>query len=189
MRLRDVLLDPQSPLQLTGSWPGKTHDQEELIVSRYLKLAPCLVVLLGVAPAHAQDADRSAAVTRAHEDPALQWGPCPDFLPEGCAISVLHGDPAQPNADVFFKVPGNSTLARHWHSSPERMVLVAGELQVTYDGHDPATLKPGTYAFGPARLPHSARCASSEPCVLAIAFEGPVDAHEGEPGDDPQAKQ
>ena len=56
------------------------------------------------------------------------------------------------------------------------MVLVTGELEVAYDGQQPATLKPGMYAYGPAKLPHSAACQSKDACVLFIAFEGPVDA-------------
>jgi uncharacterized RmlC-like cupin family protein len=56
------------------------------------------------------------------------------------------------------------------------MVLVAGELHVTYLGQDAAILKPGTYAYGPAKRPHSGLCASAVPCVLFIAFESPVDA-------------
>ena len=46
-----------------------------------------------------------------------------------------------------------------------------------YQGSAEATLEPGTYAFGPARLPHRADCRSGEPCTLFIAFEGPVDRH------------
>jgi quercetin dioxygenase-like cupin family protein len=56
------------------------------------------------------------------------------------------------------------------------MVLVSGELHVTYDGQEPAVLRPGMYAYGPAKAVHRGRCVSSEPCVLFIAFEGPVDA-------------
>jgi quercetin dioxygenase-like cupin family protein len=89
---------------------------------------------------------------------------------------VLHGDPAKSNADVFFKLPANSQLPLHWHTSAERMVLVAGELRVTYEGQAAATLKPGTYAYGPAKRAHSGSCTSAVPCVLFIAFESPVDA-------------
>jgi quercetin dioxygenase-like cupin family protein len=106
----------------------------------------------------------------------LKWGPCPPFLPKGCGIAVLHGDPAKDNVDVFFKVPAKSTIPLHWHTSPERMVLVAGELRVTYDGQKETVLKPGTYAYGPARKAHSGYCASRVPCVLFIAFESPLDA-------------
>jgi hypothetical protein len=108
----------------------------------------------------------------------LKWGPCPPIFPKGCEIAVLHGDPSQQNADVFLKVPGNYTIPPHWHTSAERMVLVAGELLVEYFGHKPATLKVGSYAYGPARAPHQATCKSADACVLFIAFEEPVDAHE-----------
>ena len=117
------------------------------------------------------------AVTRTIQDAGLQWGPCPEFMPKECGISVLHGDPAKPNADVFFRVPGKAVIPSHWHTSAERMVLVAGEMQVTYAGQAPSTLRPGTYAYGPAKLEHRATCSRASPCTLFIAFEGPVDAH------------
>lgn len=116
-------------------------------------------------------------------DPAagLEWAPCPDFMPEGCGLAVLHGNPAEHNADVFFRLPGNTTAARHWHTSAERMLLVSGELHVDYDGQEPVVLRPGAYAYGPPRLPHAARCVSADDCLLFIAFEEPVDAVEGAP--------
>jgi quercetin dioxygenase-like cupin family protein len=142
---------------------------------------PCVAALFfctGLALAQTPPAE--TALTRTFEDPTLAWGPCPSFLPEGCAIAVLHGDPAKENADIFFKVPGKSAIDRHWHTSAERMVLVSGELHVTYDGQEPAILKLGAYAYGPAKAPHKALCASAEPCVLFIAFEAPVDAFPSE---------
>jgi quercetin dioxygenase-like cupin family protein len=114
-------------------------------------------------------------MARTAKDSQLKWGPCPAFLPKGCQISVLQGDPAKNNADIFLKVPANSILPRHWHTSAERMVLVSGELHVTYDGQKTAVLKPGSYAYGPAKLPHKGECKAG-PCVLFIAFESPVDA-------------
>lgn len=118
-------------------------------------------------------------LARTIQDPALQWGPCPSVFPAGCEIAVLHGDPAQPNADVFFKVAPGYSIPHHWHTSAERMTLVSGRLRVTYDGHEPATLEAGTYAYGPAGAPHTGECLSKEPCVLFIAFEGPVDVQTG----------
>lgn len=91
-------------------------------------------------------------------------------------MTVLQGDPAKPNADVVLKVGPGNTLPRHKHTSAERMILLKGTLQVTYDGAAPVTLKPGDYAYGPAGLPHVASCKSKVPCLLFIAFEGPVDA-------------
>lgn len=122
---------------------------------------------------------QQAPSSRTAQDADLKWGPCPPFLPKGCEIAVLHGDPAKRNVDIFFKVPANASVPRHWHTSAERMVLVTGELHVTYDGHKTAILKPGTYAYGPAKLPHTAECKSASPCVLFIAFESPLDAVPG----------
>jgi uncharacterized cupin superfamily protein len=139
-------------------------------------IATLLVQIGSAPPAFSQEVARELAIARRASDAQLQWGPCPAFFPAGCQIAALHGDPAKPNADVFFKVPGRYDLPAHWHTSPERMVLVSGELHVTYDGQEPAVLTPGSYAYGPAKAVHQGRCASEEPCVLFIAFEGPVDA-------------
>lgn len=136
-----------------------------------------LPTLMLVSPLlHAADAAKEPALAYTFDDPRLKWGGCPPFLPEGCGIAVLHGDPAKPNVDVFLKVPGGSTLPSHTHSSAERMILVSGQFEVTYEGQAPVTLKPGSYAYGPAKLPHKAVCAKGDPCVLFIAFESPLDA-------------
>lgn len=119
---------------------------------------------------------REEAITWTVEDERLEWGPCPAFMPEGCKIAVLHGDPAKDNADIFFKVPANSTIPPHWHTSAERMVLISGKLHLTFDGQETFVLKPGTYVYGPPKLPHKGFCADAGPCVLFIAFELPVDA-------------
>ncbi|HUD97509.1 MAG TPA: cupin domain-containing protein [Woeseiaceae bacterium] len=116
------------------------------------------------------------AFIRTADSAELEWGPCPEFMPEGCAIAVLQGNPAEPNADVFFRLPAGATAPLHRHASAERMVLVSGEMQVRYEGQEPVVLKTGTYAFGPPRLPHDATCRSATDCVLFIAFEEPVDA-------------
>lgn len=50
----------------------------------------------------------------------LKWGPCPPFMPGGCNVAVLHGDPTKPNVDVLFKVAGNSVIPKHMHMSPQK---------------------------------------------------------------------
>ena len=135
-----------------------------------------LVSIGAVSPAFSQETPREPALARSAGDADLQWGPCPPFFPAGCQIAALHGDPAAPNADVFFRVPARYDLPAHWHTSPERMILVSGELHVGYDGQKPVVLKPGMYAYGPAKAVHRGRCVSDVPCVLFIAFEGAVDA-------------
>src|SRR5690606_4476826 len=80
------------------------------------------------------------SLVRLAESPELEWGHCPEFMPEGCALAVLQGNPAERNADVFFKLPSKATAPDHWHTSAERMVLVSGEMRVHYEGQDPAVL-------------------------------------------------
>ena len=145
------------------------------ILMKSLATATLLAASMAV-PAQSPAAENSVAHT--FKDKDLQWGPCPPFLPQGCGIAVLHGDPAKPNVDVFFKVPGGSKIPAHTHTSAERMTLVSGQLTVKYDGEKPVTLKPGHYAYGPAKKPHEATCAKGDPCVLFIAFESPLDAIE-----------
>lgn len=118
------------------------------------------------------------AISSSYDAADLVWGECPAFIPKGCEIAVLHGDPTKNNTDIFFKVPGDFIIPHHWHTSPERMVLLSGTMRVTYDNQAAEVLSPGTYAYGPAKLPHTAFCEPGEPCVLFIAFEDPVDAFE-----------
>jgi quercetin dioxygenase-like cupin family protein len=120
-------------------------------------------------------ADEGAFI-RTADSAEIAWGPCPDFMPKGCALAVLQGNPAERNADVLFKLPSKTTAPMHTHSSAERMVLLSGEMKVRYRGQEPVVLKAGTYAYGPANLPHDATCSSDQDCILFIAFEEPVDA-------------
>ena len=151
------------------------------IVDRNIWLAAACSLLAGAlgtfsTHAYAVSPEEEPAIARTAADAALQWGGCPDFLPAGCAIAVLHGDPSKPNVDIFFKLPAKSEIPLHTHTSAERMVLVAGELQVTYEGQAAARLTPGSYAYGPAGRAHSGACVSDVPCVLFIAFESALDA-------------
>jgi quercetin dioxygenase-like cupin family protein len=120
--------------------------------------------------------DKNMSFTRNADDENLEWGQCPDFMPESCRIAVLQGNPAKPNADIFFKMQGNTSVPNHWHHSAERMMLVSGKMEVNYKGQESAIITTGSYAYGPPEKPHSASCLSEEPCVLFIAFNKPVDA-------------
>lgn len=146
---------------------------------RTSRVAAVAALLVGsaVAPAVAlaQAASSSLPPTFAQNDKNLKWGGCPDGLPKGCQLAVLNGDPAKPGADVFLKLPGKSNVPAHKHTSVERIVVVDGDLTITYDGQKPLAMKRGTYHYGPAEMVHAAACVSAQPCVLFISFEKPVD--------------
>lgn len=131
------------------------------------------LILLSIC-GHAISEEKALVIS--HKDKALQWGPCPDFIPKGCEIAVLQGDPAKKNLDIYFKVPADFEIPHHLHTSQERMVLVSGTLDVKYDNHENTTINVGEYAYGPAKLPHSAYCHKGAACVLYIGFVEPLDA-------------
>ncbi len=139
-----------------------------------LAISSIAIASIGAGPS-ARAAPTETPITHTVES-VQQWGPCPSIFPAGCQIAVLHGDPAKPNADVFLRVPGGYTIPPHTHTSPERIVLVEGQLTVRYQGSAAQVLTMGEYAYGPATLPHEATCAPATSCTLFIAFEGPVDA-------------
>jgi mannose-6-phosphate isomerase-like protein (cupin superfamily) len=149
------------------------------MVNKWLKTASLLVALFFVAITFtpvAQEPTGEQAISRKHFDPQLKWNPCPPIFPKGCEVTLLHGDPANGRSDVFLRTPANYRFPPHWHTSPEHMILVSGELQVAYEGQKPSVLRVGSYAYGPAKAKHEARCATTGPCVLFIAFESPIDA-------------
>lgn len=133
-----------------------------------------LLVLLLSFSALAQTAERP--ISKTINDKTISWGPCPEIFPKGCEIGVLQGDPKNKNTDIFFRVPGNYDIPPHTHTSAEHMILVSGSMEVKYKGEKPITLVQGSFAYGPALLPHQAKCISKESCVLFISFDDPVDA-------------
>lgn len=145
-----------------------------MLKTQHIVLSALLVFLSAFAISGESASEPALALSM--KDKQLQWGPCPSFIPKGCQIAVLHGDPSRENSDIYFKVPGGFTIPEHWHTSAERMVLVSGKLDLTYQGQKTKTLKAGMYAYGPAKAHHKAVCANGPACILFIAFEGPVDA-------------
>jgi len=133
----------------------------------------CLLPFILIAQ---NNSSAESALVYSAEDEELQWARCPEFMPESCRISVLHGNPANPNADIFFKLQSKSSVPEHTHTSAERMILISGDLEVNYEGQQPSLMTAGDYGYGPPEKPHSASCVSEEPCILFIAFEEPIDA-------------
>lgn len=113
--------------------------------------------------------------TFAPADMTLKWEGCPEGLPKGCQLAVLNGDPAQPGADVFLKLPAKAKVPAHKHTAAERIVVVEGTLTVTYEGQKPVALKRGTYHYAPADAVHEMSCGGAQPCVLFIASDKPID--------------
>ena len=131
-------------------------------MNRHLQLAASLFAIIGFGTALAQDNPEHSPMSRDISHPSESF-------------SVVHGDPEKGNADLVFTFAAGSRSPHHWHTTAERMVLLSGELHLTYSGHETMILKPGSYAYGPAKLAHTAACTEDGPCVLYIATELPFD--------------
>ena len=145
-------------------------------IKRISLLLPCLFLTIALSAQNGEVNKAELSVVKTTKDADLKWGPCPPFIPKGCSIAVLHGDPSTHNLDIFFKVDANSEIPNHWHSSAERMILISGKLEISYEGEKPQTLTAGSYAYGPSKKSHTAKCGDAGPCILFIAFEEPLDA-------------
>lgn len=119
--------------------------------------------------------ETETSFTTTIDDKDLIWLPAPDFFPN-CSFTILHGEISKPNLDFFFKIEPNTEVLYHTHYSPERMILISGDLEVQYEGENPVVLKAGTYAYGPSSKPHRAKCLDNGPCVLFVAMVDPFDA-------------
>jgi quercetin dioxygenase-like cupin family protein len=132
-------------------------------MNRNLHLAASLFAFASCGAAFAQAHAENAPMTRDIGNPDKVF------------MSAVHGDLKHGNADVVVKFPAGFISPQHWHATAERMVLLSGEMHLTYDGHETMTLKPGSYAYGPAKLAHTTVCTKDGPCVLFIATELPFD--------------
>ena len=118
------------------------------------------------------------AVTSIHP----KWEPCLPFVPKGCEVAVLRGDPNRGSSQVLYRMPANFAVPNHWHTSAERTVLVSGKLRLTYDGSAPEILEPGDSVESPGKLPHAAFCFKGTPCVVLVEYPLPFDAVPVAPG-------
>ncbi|MBT8194899.1 MAG: cupin domain-containing protein [Bacteroidia bacterium] len=145
------------------------HSKKNIITLAFI----FLIIGLNAQNNDHSDAEASIATTIDNKD--LKWLPAPDFFP-GCSFTILHGDLSKSNLDFFFKIEANTEVVNHTHNSPERMILISGDLEVEYEGENPVVLRAGSYAYGPAGKPHKAKCLDNGPCVLFVAMVDPFDA-------------
>ena len=105
-----------------------------LKIKLYQKIMISLAFILLTTGLNAQSHDMSEtehSIATTIDNKDLEWLPAPDFFP-GCSFTILHGDIAKPNLDFFFKIEPNTKVVNHTHNSPERMILISGDLEVQY---------------------------------------------------------
>ena len=64
-------------------------------------LAAAILLLAAAAVAGTPAGEPALAIRPLAKE--VQWGPCPPIFAKGCEIAVLHGNPANPNADIWLR--------------------------------------------------------------------------------------
>jgi quercetin dioxygenase-like cupin family protein len=82
------------------------------------------------------------------------FAPAPG-LPEGSTRSLLRTDPVTGGVEQYLRLPAGAHVPPHWHSSAEWIVVIEGSvtLRIADTRHE---MKPGSYAYIPARAVHEA---------------------------------
>lgn len=92
----------------------------------------------------------------------IKWSDNPAI--PGARITVLWGDPKTGAYGSIKKIPGGNKLALHTHTHDQRIVTISGAIVVAIDGASPKEMGPGSYAFIPAGVKHTADCKAGAEC-------------------------
>ncbi len=146
-------------------------------------------IFIGSTFAQDMKASEDAHVVKSPSD--VQWGDVPPSLPKGGKMAVLHGDPGKAAPfTALLKMPAGYKVPAHWHSQDENLTVISGELYAgmgdKLDAKKAMGLKPGAYAFMPAKMHHYAFAKS--PTVIELHGTGPFDITYVDPADDPRKK-
>jgi len=153
-------------------------------------LATAMLLVLGAAPAAAQDA-AMGDMTMINPS-ALKWVDAPPGLPKGAKLAVLYGDPGKDGPYVVrLKAPGGYKVPPHWHTQTENLTVISGTLYLgsgdTMDMGAAHALKTGGFHNLPGGMHHYAFTKTAT--VVQIHGTGPLDVKYVNPQDDPSAKQ
>lgn len=121
----------------------------------------------------------------------VEWGPAPNFVPEGAELAVLSGDPSKDGLYVIrLKMPAGYKIAAHNHPTTEMVTVISGDFHLgmgdKLDEEKSVLLTTGGYAEAPAHMNHYAWL--STPTIVQVHGQGPFAITYVNPADDPRSK-
>lgn len=148
---------------------------------RRIVAASLMMVVAGCAQRQIGDAEfPPGSVQHAVPVEDLAWRPCPANLPSGCEITVLEGDPREPDLfTVRFRLGESFVMPPHTHPKDERVTVLSGAMAVAF-GRD--AMRDRARRFGAGDYYVNARGAVhavwvDEASVIQITGIGPWEAH------------
>ncbi len=101
--------------------------------------------------------------------------PC-EGLP-GCVSLVTRGDPKTGPAETLFVFEAHTPFAKHWHTSPEHVVGIAGTMTWNVEGAGAHAVGAGDYLYYPSHAVHWGECSSDVDCVFFVRDDEAYDIH------------
>ena len=103
------------------------------------------------------------------------WRTC-QGLP-GCVFLPLRGDATREASEALFRLAAGTEFPRHWHTSPERVLVIQGTLVMNLENGERHRVGPRDYLYNPGGMVHWGECAQGADCVYYVHDEKPYDIH------------
>ena len=119
---------------------------------------------------------------------SIRWSPAPLAFPKGAKVAVLYGDPGAAGPFVMrMLLPAKYRIPFHWHSQPEQLTVLSGELFVandaTYNKKYARAVKPGGFLYLPAKAQQYTF--TKKATIVEVYGVGPFDIKYADPNNDP----
>jgi quercetin dioxygenase-like cupin family protein len=113
---------------------------------------------------------------------SADWGPPYEAagFPSGIQKALIVVDPSSGGETYYARFPAGSTFDLHWHSHPEYVAILAGEVTLTL-GEQRYAMEAGSYVAVPANMNHAWEVDGELDCVLLVRRTGPADFNFVEP--------
>jgi quercetin dioxygenase-like cupin family protein len=96
--------------------------------------------------------------------------------PPGSESVMLRDDPKTGGMELLVRFPAGHVIAPHSHESNERIIVLEGQLTLRQDTGE-ISLKPGGFAFLPAREVQRLSCSSKTRCTFYLSWDGKPNSH------------
>ena len=103
------------------------------------------------------------------------WQKCEGL--NGCEFVLLRGDPTTSSSQWMFRLKAGTPFPRHWHSTPENMVGIRGQLVFRFETGDTRTLRAGDFLTYPSGMIHGGVCQPGADCLYYAFNDEPYDIY------------
>lgn len=128
-----------------------------------------------IGPSYAENKPKVVEPARFIDPQQAAWQPC-EGLP-GCEFVPLRGDATKEASEALFRLAAGVRFPKHWHTSPEHILVVQGELNMSLANGERYSIGPRMFLYNPSGMIHWGNCGAKEACVYYVYDDQPYDVH------------